>query len=125
MSVSSQNKAIFDKIGELLHTSEFTDAQVQFFEQNCKLFSEDQEENKHEYKTIHEGYIYLVDQAIEAKIQEEFGEEAVNEFYTDFMENYSSYKQIHEETVNILKSAIDFEKFKAHMYEVKKDKEME
>mmetsp|Transcript_22678 Transcript_22678/g.34968 ORF Transcript_22678/g.34968 Transcript_22678/m.34968 type:complete len:115 (+) Transcript_22678:120-464(+) len=84
------------------------------------MFSENEEENKHEYASIHEAYIFLVDQAIEGTINIEFGEERVEAFYRDFVQNYGKYKGLNDNTVDILKNATDFEKFKHQMVEMKK-----
>lgn len=44
---------------------EFNESQLNFYTGNCQVFTDD-EENKHEYKDIHEQYILLLEQAIEA-----------------------------------------------------------
>jgi hypothetical protein len=75
----------------LITHADFTEGQVQFFSANCEKFADD-EENKHEYKEIHEEYIVNLEQAIEAVLKNKFSDDQINGFYEDFAANYGTYK---------------------------------
>ena len=91
MDGSNKNQEVFKEIIELVTQADFTEGQMDFFRKNCQVF-EDNEENKHEYKELHEEYIVLCETAIDAVIKSKFSEEEIQSFYTDFAENYQNYK---------------------------------
>ena len=62
--MESQNQAIYAKLCDLVLDPEFIEGQINFFQTNCNQFSDD-EENKHNYKEIHEEYIKILEYAIE------------------------------------------------------------
>ena len=64
---AKRNSEIFGLICNLITAEDFQTGQVNFFEKNCQVFTDD-EENKHEYKNIHESYIALIDDILEAAI---------------------------------------------------------
>ena len=68
MESTNKNREIYEKISQLILEEEFHQGQMNFFNKNCHAFSED-EENKHEYKDIHEEYIRLLELAIEVQIK--------------------------------------------------------
>ena len=59
------NKAIFEMICELLTHVDYKNAQFDYLTKHAMKF-DDEEENKLEYTTIHEGYIYLMESIIDA-----------------------------------------------------------
>lgn len=52
---------------------------------------EDTEENKLEYTTIHEGYVYILEKIIDGKLKEKFSEEQVDDFYSGFIADFQTY----------------------------------
>ena len=93
---------------------EFNEGQINFFSKHCNTFTND-EENRHEYKEIHEEYITILEVAIEAILKENFTEEQINSFYMDFAENFDSYKTLHDDAYTVMCGSIDFKKFKEEM----------
>ena len=71
MESGDKNQQIFKEITELVTEADFTKGQLDFFETNCQAFTDD-EENKHEYKELHEEYIVLCETAIDAVIKSKF-----------------------------------------------------
>ena len=74
---------------------------------NSSKFGED-DENKHEYKEIHEEYIRLLEIAIDVQIQEKFTSDDMDEFYADFKENFNKYKSLNEDVFTIMIASLDF-----------------
>ena len=60
---------MFHLICDLIATPEFVDAESTFFQEYSDKF-EDSEENKLEYSQIHEKFILILEQLIEAKLKE-------------------------------------------------------
>lgn len=89
------NKDIYQKICEAVVDPDFNEGQMNFFTKNCLKFTDD-EENRHEYKEIHEEYISILEQAIEAQLKQTYSEEEINAFYLDFASNFESYRPINE-----------------------------
>ena len=79
----------------------------------------DDEENRHEYKEIHEEYISILESTIEAQLNQFYSEEQVNNFYKDFIDNFDSYKELNEDAYTIMCASIDFVKFKDQMLKFK------
>ena len=92
------NKAIFNVICEQLTRAEYKDAQYSYLTKHASKF-DDTEENKLEYTTVHEGYIYLLESVIDTKLQESFSDEQVQTFYIHFKDNFKSYEQENLEAV--------------------------
>ena len=67
LAPTSEHIQIFSSICEIVAEEEFSNGQTDFYIQNCRIFT-DQEENKHQYMKVFEEYIYIVDQAIDAKV---------------------------------------------------------
>ena len=109
---------IYHKICNIVTDPEFNEGQLNFFTANCVLFTDD-EENKHEYKDIHEQYILLLEKAIEVQLKQEYSEDQMNSFYTDFAENFENYKSVNEDAYEIMCASIDFNKFKDQMLKFK------
>ena len=91
---------------------------MSFFQNNCKAFTDD-EENRLEYTKIHEEYIYIIDEGIESKLRENHSQEAIDGFYDKFRDNFARYRKQNEISVDILFGALDFQKFKQSMLEFK------
>ena len=62
------NKEIYAKVCEAIIDPEFNEGQINFFSKHCNTFTDD-EENRHEYKEIHEEYITILEVAIEALLK--------------------------------------------------------
>ena len=118
MESTNKNVAIYTTICEIVADPEFNEGQMNFFNKNCSAFSAD-EENKHEYKEIHEEYIKLLEIAIEVQIKEKFTEEEMEIFYLDFKENFNNYKAINEDAFSIMIASVDFQQFKEQMLKSK------
>ena len=84
------NTEIFALICEYGADSEFQNAQQQFLFDNKDKF-EDVEENPLEYTTIHESYVEILNNLIDAKLKEKYSEEQVTAFYDGFKEDFSTY----------------------------------
>ena len=80
---------------------------MDFFQKNCQVFSDD-DENKHEYKELHEEYIVLCETAIDSVVKAKFSEAEIQAFYVDFAENYASYKGKNDEAFQVMNALIDF-----------------
>ena len=84
---SSQDKdqAIFLAITDLITAKDFQESQTAFIEQNYHHFNED-DENKHIYKTVYDNYLEIMEKTIESKLLSDFNfsDEEVNSFYTSF-----------------------------------------
>jgi hypothetical protein len=68
------NKEIYAKVCEAIIDPEFNEGQINFFSKHCHTFTDD-EENRHEYKEIHEEYITILEVAIEALLKQHYSEE--------------------------------------------------
>lgn len=112
--MEDKNKAIYAKICDLILDPEFNEGQINFFEKNCKQFTDD-EENKHIYKEIHEEYIKILELAIEVQIKQTYSEAELNGFYDDFQKNYEQYLDINENAYEVMKASLDFPHFKEQM----------
>lgn len=117
--ITDQNKAVFEKIVELVTSSDFQSGVTQFLTKHMDTF-DDEEENKLEYSTIHEEYVTLLEQIIDSKLFQDFPEPTVKAFYSDFANNFKSYEQINPDTVETLFGFTDFNKFKEQVLELKK-----
>jgi len=71
-SPSAENLKIFGLISEIMTDPEFNESLQSFFEKNCHVF-EDIEENKLEYKNIYEEFVNISEKVIEAKLKETSG----------------------------------------------------
>ena len=83
MESSDVNMQIFKSLSDYIADVEFSKAQCNFFEKINHKF-EDSEENKLEYTSIFEEYVFIVENIIEAKLKENYTEEHLNNFYTIF-----------------------------------------
>jgi ADP-ribosylation factor 2-binding protein len=70
----SLNMQIFRSIEGFIADTEFGDAQFTFFEKVKDKFDEG-EENKLEYTSIFEEYVYIVENLIDAKLKEKYSED--------------------------------------------------
>ena len=115
---------MFTAIGELILKDEFQQAQVEFMEQNAGVF-EDTDENKLEYTPLHEEFIKLTENAIEAHVKEKLGltQEDIDTFYAALQEpnKLKVLEATNKDTVDHLFTMLDFNKFKKQMIESKKD----
>ena len=85
---------------------------MNFFAQHQDQFEEGVEENKLEHTTIHEKYIYILEQYIDLTLNNKYGEDAVKAFYEDFRQNFQMYQGQNEEVVQTLLDFVDFNSFK-------------
>lgn len=83
------------------------------------MFSEG-DENKLEYTQVHEEYIHVIDQAIEAQLLATFTDVEIAAFYDDFKAGFQAYKEKNPDAFEILCCTIDFPKFKEQMLKFKK-----
>ena len=63
---------MFKLICDLVVDPEFVDAEATFYQEQCQQFDEG-EENKLEYTQIHEKFILILEQLIEARLKEQHG----------------------------------------------------
>ena len=97
---------------------EFGNAQGTFYEKVIHKF-EDTEENKLEYTSIFEEYVFIVENILEAKLKTEFSEEQLTYFYTHFKDNYKVYEAVNSDTVEVIFGFTDFVKFKEQVLKFK------
>ena len=109
--MENNQNVIFNQVCEIITSEEFSDGQMDFHVKNCKIFTDD-EENQHAYMDVFEEYVKLVDNAIDAELKKTNKQEDIDEFYKTFKDRYAQYKEINYDAVDILKNAIDFESFK-------------
>ena len=57
--------------------AEFKAAQSEYLEAHVDKFT-DAEENKLEYTTVHEGYIYILENVIETELHEHYDDDEIN-----------------------------------------------
>ena len=119
--MEAKNIAMFDAITDLITSEDFKLSDKAFIEQNFHVFDVD-EENKHEYKTIYDQYLEIMERLIEAKLVQEFNftDEEVNDFYTTFQDKKAEYEARNVDTVDALYSFIEFDRFKKEMLDFKK-----
>lgn len=119
--MEAKNIAMFDAITDLITSEDFKQSDKAFIEQNFHVFDVD-EENKHEYKTIYDQYLEIMERLIEAKLVQEFNftDEEVNDFYTTFQDKKAEYEARNVDTVDALYSFIEFDRFKKEMLDFKK-----
>lgn len=119
--MEAKNIAMFDAITDLITSEDFKQSDKAFIEQNFHIFDVD-EENKHEYKTIYDQYLEIMERLIEAKLVQEFNftDEEVNDFYTTFQDKKAEYEARNVDTVDALYSFIEFDRFKKEMLDFKK-----
>jgi hypothetical protein len=91
---------------------------MDFFTSNCKDFN-DEEENKHSYMDTYEKYVKLIDETIDAQLQQKFSKDEISNFYKDFKQDYAHYKELNYDTVDVLNNSIDFDQFKETMLKFK------
>ena len=120
---SDKNLKIFKDIGELCISGEFVEAQMSFFNKNCGIFTDD-EENKLEYTNVYETYVKLIEQLIESQLKEKNGysDQDLDEFYKSLKEDgaIKRYQETNNDTLEILYGFIDFDKFKLQMLKAQK-----
>ena len=119
MQAAGTNQAIFTKIADYVKRAEFQSAQHAFFEKHKGTFDE-AEENKLEYTTIHEAYIYMLDTLIGVELKEEYSDQQIDAFYEDFKNNHQQYEGQNPDVVMTLLEFLDFQKFKAVILEFKR-----
>ena len=112
------NLAIFNEIRELTNHVEFLSASKLFCEQNVGIFEAD-DENKLEYTNVFESYIKILEDIIEVKLLDKFERADLDTFYADLQVNFKQYESVDSDTVSTLLGFTDFQKFKAHMLDIK------
>lgn len=115
------NLEIFKTIRNLMTDAQFVHSNTEFYLKNCQLFDESVEENKHEYKDIHEEFIMIQEQVIQSRVQEQFTDEQFQDFIGTLEQHIVAYEAEDKETVDFLFEMTDFNKFKAKMCNQKKD----
>ena len=80
---------------------------------------EDTEENKLEYTSIFEEYVFIVESIIDAKLKENYSEEQLNSFYLHFKDCYKIYEPVNADTVEVLFGFTEFVKFKDQVLKFK------
>ena len=88
-NISDTNKKIFGSLRDLLTTTTFVDARMEFLNAHLNTFDAN-EENKLEYTGIYESYVQILDQLIDTKLVEGSGFQSadVDAFYVDFAANH-------------------------------------
>ena len=98
MEFSNNNQGVqtdpdlFEAICELITADHFQSGQMDFFSNNCQVFSEKGEENLHQCKNIHEEYIVLINKVIDTGLLHHgFSREDIDQFYSDFPSHYATF----------------------------------
>ena len=88
------NKQIFAKFGERVISEEFVSFQNEFYENNCKIFKDDEEENSLESHNVYKDYMTTMEKLLDHYMtqQEGYTEEQLNAFYTNLKENLKDYE---------------------------------
>mmetsp|Transcript_8513 Transcript_8513/g.14340 ORF Transcript_8513/g.14340 Transcript_8513/m.14340 type:complete len:158 (-) Transcript_8513:633-1106(-) len=119
-SQSESTLAIFKSLCDQVAQVEFQEQQFEFFEMHKGKFEEGQEENQLEHTQVHEQYVYILDQLIEAKLREQYDEEQIKQFYASFAQNFKQYEAVDSDAVEVLYGFINFEKFKEAILKFKR-----
>jgi len=82
-------------------------------------FNEGEEENKLVHTEIHEAYVKILEEIIEAKLKDTYTEDQIQGFYLNFTENFKEYEKENDEVVDILFGFTDFVKFKSQILKFK------
>jgi len=88
--MQQEQKDIFQDICDYVKMHDFQLACTEYFGMHAHKF-EDTEENKLSYTSVHEGYVYILETVIDAKLKEKHGEAKVEEFYSTFLDNFVEY----------------------------------
>ena len=113
---TNKNLTIFQNVANIIATTEFNEANAEFFKLHSHKFSDD-EENKHEYMQLFEEYLSLAEKAIESKLKEEMGvtDDEMLEFYSTFEDNRKLYEADNSDAFDTLFTMINFDAFKKQM----------
>ena len=114
----NKNEEIFTKICDIMGDSQFKATHSDFFLANASKFL-DEEENKHEWYTIHKDYMGIVEQILESKLRETYSSDEIDDFYKTFNDKKAKYEEMDPETYDDLYQFIDFEHFKKVILEFK------
>lgn len=115
----AKNMAIFKDISEYVLAPEFSEAQMTFFEKIKDKFDES-EENKLEYTSIFEEYVYILENIIDSKLKANHTEVELEAFYIHFKDNYQIYEPQNSDTVEVLFGFTEFTKFKEAVLKYKR-----
>ena len=88
--ISEDNRAVFDKIADLVTSVDFQDASLQFLKKHQDVFTDD-DENKLEYTTIFEEYVQILEKVIDSRLIEFFNQAQIQAFYIDFTTSFVEY----------------------------------
>ena len=84
------NTDIFNKICDVVTDQEFNEVQMNFFQNNCQEFDEE-DENKLIYQTIHQEYVHILENSIEVNLLEQFTKQQIDQFYDHMKKNINEY----------------------------------
>jgi di/tripeptidase len=65
MEAGNKNEQIFEKISDLVKSSEFNSQVLEFIQKFANKFNSEEEENSHEHYQLHKDYMYILENLIE------------------------------------------------------------
>ena len=117
--------SMFDGLCDLVAQDTFQTDQNTYMDTHVGKFS-DAEENKLEYTTVHEGYIFMCDKYIEAYLQgQQYDRDDLDNFYVDLKENFQTYHQRNADVCATLLDICDFQSFKKTILSMKEARRKE
>ena len=75
------SEEVFTRICEVA-----VECSTDFFTKHCQIFT-DEEENRLEYKQVHDMYLAMLDSKFDEVLKEHFSDEEIAVFYNDFAHN--------------------------------------
>ena len=121
---TGDNATIFNALTDYMNLAEFQKAQSEYMELHKHRFTSD-EENKLEYTTVHEGYVFILENIIDVKLKERFSDDQVKAFYAHMLTNYAMYKALNPQKMDDLMDFLDFNVFKKTMIAFKEASDAE
>lgn len=73
-NISQQNQAVFGTVTQLVTSTDFCNASIEFLQKHMDVFDE-ADENKLEYTTIFEEYVSILEQTIDAQLYKAYNEQ--------------------------------------------------
>mmetsp|Transcript_40337 Transcript_40337/g.61555 ORF Transcript_40337/g.61555 Transcript_40337/m.61555 type:complete len:106 (+) Transcript_40337:40-357(+) len=102
---------LFKDLCDHLAQADFQAAQSEFLQKHADKF-EDTDENKLEYTDIHQQYVYILDEVLEANLKSKYSDDQITAFNEHFQANFKDYEKVNDVVVETLFGFLDFAQFK-------------
>ncbi len=118
MDSNQAHMDLFKDLCDHMAQADFQAAQAEFFHKHAEKF-EDTDENKLEYTDLHQQYVYILDEVLEASLKSKYTEDQITAFNEHFQTNYKDYEKVNDAAVDSLFGFLDFNKFKQQAIKMK------